>query len=124
LTAPLIAQEKNKTKLGQCDIKEDKKARELNTTVLNKPKYVITGLDPQLIGGIFVNLGKFYSSFYRKFPHSVTIIYTRSNINTNQHSCFFWHTLVPKSREAQVIFDADGQQSIVFAGQVSFCCSS
>lgn len=58
LTAPLVAQAKNKTRLAQCDVKEGKHARELNVTAVNLPKYVITGLDPQLIGGIFVNLGK------------------------------------------------------------------
>jgi hypothetical protein len=67
LTAPLIAQEKNKTRQGQCDIKEGKKARELNATAVNMPKYVITGLDPQLIGGIFVNLGKTSLYLYRSF---------------------------------------------------------
>jgi hypothetical protein len=58
LIEPLAASARNKTQHGQCDIKEAKHARELNATALNAPKYVITGLDPSLIGGIFVNLGK------------------------------------------------------------------
>jgi hypothetical protein len=119
LTAPLIAQEKNKTRQGQCDIKEGKKARELNATAVNMPKYVITGLDPQLIGGIFVNLGKTSLNLFIYFFNSFMYPRIRSNINTNQHSCFFWHTSVPKSREAQLIFTAEGQQVKIYAGQVS-----
>ncbi len=121
LTAPLLEHEKNKTRQGQCDVKEGKNAKELNATAVNMPKYVITGLDPQLIGGIFVNLGKTSQTSFFLFLSIIYIAsYIRSNINTNQLSCFFWHTSVPKSREAQVILTAEGQQVKIFAGQVSF----